>query len=264
MCNKLLRRLVTSILEQWAVVAPQQVLPPGYNPLKMIRGGLFHWVAVPFNGVPVWCELRCMNATQIRACGDYSNIMAKEKTELSHEKLIALRNYQEQLIIGTLNRPTYNEIASLIGEQDFVVGAKRQELEELKSRVLHELSPVQQAAIQNRISDTELFLGYLLPEDTMGFLSAWASGNDVSDIKKVTDEQFLEAAILAENGHDNPTDHISGVFTDHNKQDMDRYAWNVYANYLKHKEVEKTTRSTTRSTAGTRRRTIGGPKGKRR
>jgi hypothetical protein len=259
MSKGLLYRLVASVLEQWTVAAPKQVLPPGYNPLEVIRGGLFHWVAVPFNGVKVWCELRCMNGTQMRTCGDFSNIMAGEAPEVSYEKLIALRNYQEKLIIGTLNRPTYDEIASLIGKQDFVVQAKRRELEELKARALRELPPAQQEEIQRRIRDTELFLGYLLPEDTMGFLSSWASGNDVSQIKQVTDEQFLEAAILAENGHDNPTDHIPGVFTDHNKPDMDRYAWSVYADYLKHKRIEKTAHSG----GGRGRRIIGGPKGRR-
>jgi hypothetical protein len=48
----------------------------------------------------------------------------------------------------------------------------------------------------------------------------------------------LEAAILAENGKDNPSDHISGIFTDHNKSDIDKHAWSVYADYLKNKEVE--------------------------
>jgi len=46
--------------------------PEGYNPLGKIRGRLFHWVAVPFNGVDVYCELRCPNATQIEQCGDIS------------------------------------------------------------------------------------------------------------------------------------------------------------------------------------------------
>jgi hypothetical protein len=165
--------------------------------------------------------------------------------------MIELRNYQERLVIACLNRPTYDQIASLVGENDFVISEKRKELEEIKKIDLSGLPLKQQAELEKRIADTELFLGFILPEDTFRFLTEWVNGTDVSDIKKITDEQFLEAAILAENGKDNPTDHLPGVFTDHNRQDMDRYAWKVYADYLKNRQIEIKTKG--------RRKVIGGP-----
>jgi hypothetical protein len=172
--------------------------------------------------------------------------------EITREQMMELRNYQEKLIIASMNRPTYDEIASLVGENDFVIREKRKELEEIKKTDLSGLPVKQQTDLKKRIADTELFLGFILPEDTFGFLTGWIHGTDVSDIKKITDDQFLEAAILAENGKDNPTDHIPGVFTDHNRQDMDRYAWKVYADYLEKRKIEIKTKG--------RRKVIGGPK----
>jgi NifU-like protein involved in Fe-S cluster formation len=227
-------------------------LPVGYNPLEAIRGGLYHWVQVPFNGVFVWCELRCLNATQVRSCGDYSSIVRGITKEITREQMIELRNYQEKLIIACMNRPIYNEIASLVDENDFVISEKRKELEEIKQIDLSGLPAAQREELTSRLADAELFLGFILPEDTFKFLIEWVNGDSVSDIKKITDEQFLEAAILAENGKDNPTDHLSGVFTDHNRQDMDRYAWKVYADYLKNRQIEIKTKG--------RRKVIGGPK----
>jgi hypothetical protein len=248
--ERLIRRIIAEELDRRASAALPLVLPDGYNPLEKIRGGLFHWVQVPFNGVQVWCELRCMNATQINACGVYSDIAPKEEGKVTRENMIDMRNYQEKLIIGTLNRPTYDEIASLVGEHDFVLSAKRKELLEIKQTDLSGLAAKERAELQRRMDDTELFLGFILPEDTFGFLTSWVHGNDISDIKKITNEQFLEAAILAERGKDNPTDHLDGVFTDHNRGDMDRHAWGLYADFLKDKGVEKKAA----------RRVIGGPK----
>jgi hypothetical protein len=251
MFKGLVRRLVREELES-RIIKDSPGLPVGYNPLEAIRGGLFHFVPVPFNGAKVWCELRCLNSTQIRACGDYSNIVREGAKEITREQMIELRNYQEKLIAACMNRPTYDEIAALVGENDFVISRKRKELEEIKKTDLSGLPLKQQAELSRRIADTELFLGFILPEDTFRFLTEWINGTDVSDIKEITDEQFLEAAILAENGKDNPTDHLPGVFTDHNRQDIDRYAWSVYADYLKNRQIEIKTKG--------RGKVIGGPK----
>ncbi|MDR1288264.1 MAG: hypothetical protein LBK08_11700 [Treponema sp.] len=251
MFKKLIRRLVREELET-RTIKDSPGLPVGYNPLEAIRGGLFHWVKVPFNGVEIFCELRCLNATQIRSFGNYSNIVREGSKEISREQMIELRNYQEKLIAACLNRPAYDQIASLVGEHDFVISGKRKELEEIKKIDLSGLPHTQQKELSRRITDTELFLGFILPEDTFKFLTEWVNGTDVSDIKKITDEEFLEAAILAETGKDNPTGHLTGVFTDHNRQDMDRYAWKVYADYLKNRQIEIKTKG--------RRKVIGGPK----
>jgi len=251
MC-KLIRRIVREELNA-RTIKDSPALPIGYNPLEVIRRGLFTWVQVPFNGVSVWCELRALNSTQIRSCGDYSNINTKG-TELTKQQLIDLRNYQEKLIVLCLNRPTYDEIFKLVLHEDFVVRDKRKELEELKKKDVSALPAKQRIELENRIADTELFLGFILPEDTFGFLTSWINGNDISDIKKTTDEQFLEAAILAENGHDNPTDHLLGVFTDHNRGDMDRYAWYVLSEYRKDKGIE------IHAKAAPKNKMVGGPR----
>lgn len=253
MFRKQIRRIVQEELKA-GLIKNSPALPTGYNPLEKIREGMFHWVAVPFNGVPVWCELRTLNATQVRSCGDFSNIVVNKAEEFTRQQLIEIRNYQEKLIRLSLNRPTYDEIFKLVLNEDFVIQEKRNEIEELKKTDFSGLSATQRIELENRIADVELFLGFILPEDTFGFLTSWISGNDVSDIKKLTDDQFLEAAILAENGHDNPTDHIMGVFTDHNKTDIDRYAWHCLAEYRRKKDIEAKAKSAQKG------RIIGGPK----
>lgn len=223
---------------------PPSVHPPtGYNPLEEIRGGMFHWVPVPFNGKSVWMELRTLNGTQQEVAGMISLVNTKidEGKRPSLEQMVDLRNKQERLIRETCNRPRFDDIIGFVLENDFVLQEKKAELEEIKGIDTSAFTNQQKREIEDEIFRLEVFLGFLLPEDTIGFLTAWAIGVDISDIKKLTRDALLEAAILAVAGHDNPTDHISGIFTDRDKTDIDRSAWQVYSEYRKQKEIEKST-----------------------
>jgi len=121
--HRRLERLVENLVDRMLLerlhgVRSLSEPPPGYNPLEAIRGGLFHWVAVPFNGEDVWCQLRCPNATQIEQCGDISNItvdMPKDKT-YDYDEIIRLRNYQEKLCELVFNVPTFDGICVLVRE----------------------------------------------------------------------------------------------------------------------------------------------------
>ena len=50
---------------------------------------------------------------------------------------------------------------------------------------------------------------------------------------------LLEAAILATNGKDNPADHLTGVYTDIQRDDINKCAWIVYSEYHEEKELER-------------------------
>ena len=247
----LIDRLLLERLQNAATVQP----PEGYNPLSKIRGRLFHWIAVPFNGVDVYCQLRCPNATQIEQCGDISVIdTSDEKRDFTHDEIITMRNYQEALAKLVLNRPTFDEIGVLIGEGDFVVASKKKRLAEIQFHFNEnekKMSASERKVIQTEIDTLELELGFILPDDTMTFLTQWAIGGDVSHAEMLTKESLLRAASLAKAHGKAPTDYISGVFTDHNKADIDTHAFALLQEHLKKHEMESNSKT----------RTIGGPNG---
>jgi len=210
----------------------------GYNPIEKIRGSLFHWVAVPFNGVEIFCQLRCLNATQLEQCGDMTNIEDKEKVnkKLDYADLIQIRNWQEKLCEMTFNIPTFDHIFELVKLNDFVLSEKRKEFEDLKKRYEEnkdKLNTNEKKVLELKIKILELQIGYILPDDTMAFITRWAMGNEISDIKKINKENFLRAAALAKAHNKAPSDYISGVFTDFNKREIDTYAAIVLDEYLK-------------------------------
>lgn len=221
-----------------------QALPVGYNPVENIRGALFHWIAVPFNGANVWCQLRCPNATQLEQCGDMSNIVLQknENDKLSYDDIIKIRNYHEEICKLVFNIPTFDRIAALIGNGDFVISEKRAELERVKK--LYEenkggLPDVEKSTIDTRIKTLTLQLGFILPDDTMAFITNWAMGNDVSDIKKITRDSLLRAASLAKAHSKAPSDYLSGVFTDFNRHEIDTYAFSILEEHMReHRAVE--------------------------
>jgi hypothetical protein len=213
----------------------------GYNPLEKIRNRLFHWCAVPFNKVDVWCQLRCPNATQIEQCGEMSNItLDQNEKDYEYNYLIKIRNYQEALCKLVFNNPTFNNIVKMLGDYDFAISEKRNELERIKKQYEEEkgrLSGIERETIELKIRTINLEIGFILPDDTMSFIVNWAMGNDVSDIKRITKENFLHAASLAKIHGKAPTDYLSGVFTDYNKIEIDTYAIHVLEEHIKEHEM---------------------------
>jgi len=240
---------------------------PNYRPIEAIRKGLFQWVSVPFNGVDVWCNLRCPNATQLDQCGNISNIQVADEAgkpyTLSHDDIIKVRNYQEKICQLVFNVPTFDEIGGLIDENDFVIANKRKELlaiEEVFNANKDSMSETEKATISAQIKTLDLELGFILPDDTMAFVTSWAMGNDIGDVKKLTREQLLRAASLAKAGNNAPTDYLSGVFTDFNKNEINVYAWTILD---EHQQAEAARRGGSKGVnkSAPSRRWIGGKRG---
>jgi len=246
--RKYLTKVFNELFDARTITTTSQTMPIGYTPLESITGALFHWVAVPFNGQKIWCQLRCPNATQLEQCGDLSNITLDrfkdlKKGELpkyTKEELIQLKNYQEEICKVVFNIPTFDNITSLVGNKDFVISEKRKELKELKEKFethKNAMSEANKKTLYEQIRKIELQIGYILPDDTMSFATNWAMGNDISDIQKITKEQFLRAASLAKLHHKAPSDYLSGVFTDFNRHEIDTYAAMVLDEHMKAQEV---------------------------
>jgi hypothetical protein len=272
MNHKLTDRIIEFIRRELdARVMPtiSQPLPVGYNPLEVIRGALLHWVPVPFNGRKIWCQLRCPNATQLEQCGDFTNIVAPLKEEnhpaLTYDQLVDIRNYQEKICEITFNIPTFDHICEVVNRGDFVLSAKKKELEALEKEFednKDQLNETQKITLSTQIKSLDLMTGFLIPDDTMAFVTKWAMGNDFSQVQELTRDQFIKAASLAKAYHKAPSDYISGIFTDFNKKEIDTYAFVVLEEYLRdQKSVQK---SKMEWFLGGRKRRVALPKGGRR
>lgn len=272
--------------------------PVGYNPIAEIRGAMFHEICVPFNNVPVWCYVTCLNAIQIQSCGNISclyfgddeikinksKLLIKEieielkilfeklknknlselnklniekniietEIKLTNEKenhynlsksniieLIEKKNAQETLVKLTLVKPSFDEIIGMITETNFLISEKKQALEKINNEIKSVRKNSDRKKLEKKAEQIEFYLGFLLPDDTMSFLTAWALGVEITDIKKLSRDILLDAAIMAANGKDNPCDHITGIFTDFQREDINKHGWHLYNQFIEDKKREE-------------------------
>lgn len=239
---KFIRRAVEKEIDRRLADIPKPLSPPqGYNPLEVIRGGMYHWVYAPCNKLDgVWIQLRTSNATQLEACGAITLIerLGKMK-EATADEIIDMRNSMENICKITMNNPTFDEFVQMTTDSDIVHSKMRLELERIKAIDCTGMSATEKNVIDDKVRELEMHLAFLLPENTFDFIVRWAIGADVSDIKKVSHDKLLEAAILATNGHNDPHDHLIGCFSDRDMSDIDKQAWSVYNDYIEEKRIEK-------------------------
>jgi hypothetical protein len=220
-----------------------KAITPKITTTEELKDIAFPILSVPFNSTNINCKVRCLNDTQIRALGDFSLIdIGGDKKEVIPSKIleniIKTKNFQEKLLEETLVEPTFKEIQKHVYDNDNHLKEKLHKLEKLNKKI-KKLKIEEQKEIVAEIDNLTLYTGYLLPTDFMSTLTAWALGVDRSDIKKLTRDMLLEAAMLAERGHDNPADHIKGEFTSLHVEEINRSAWVVYNQYMEDKQKEK-------------------------
>lgn len=215
--------------------------PVGYNPIAEIRRAMFHEICTPFQGTPVWCYVTCLNSIQIQSCGDISCLCFDEKGKKPDLiECIKIKNIQENLVKLTLVKPSFDEIISMITKENFIISEKKKMLEKINEEINSaNFSNSEKRKLQKKAEEIEFHIGFLLPDDTMSFLTSWALGIEITDIKKITRDILLDAAIMAVNGKNNPSDHISGVFTDFQKEDINKHGWYLYKQYLEDKRREE-------------------------
>lgn len=205
-------------------------LPVGYNPIAIIRNAAFLWVPAPFHASILWSKLRCLNAAQLLSLSDMTSIDVREEKDknkkLTKDDMIDIWNKQEAIVKASLIAPTFEEIINIIypdlEERKKEVERSKEDLYKIKKK------DKKYRETEQRILAQELFLAFPLPTNFMAFISAWAQGVDITDIKRLSRKMLLEAAILAANGKDNPHDHIKGIFTDKHEIDIDKAAWHIY------------------------------------
>jgi len=185
----------------------------------------------PFFGTPVPVMLRELTQAQIMACGSFSLIETfKDKIErqqksdnLDLDTVIEYSEKHNEICKRALLKPTYDEIIEMI--TDTKIEEARNKLKELKERIKETPRGEERTKIEHEIDSLRVWTDLILPDDFTSFIVSYTLNIEKSDIKELTREVLLNAAILAEQGHDNPADHVTGKFTDFMKDDINSRAW---------------------------------------
>lgn len=209
--------------------------PQGYNSLEKIRGALYHWISVPFKGEPIWCVLKCLSYMELKSCGNVSALYTPKESEkekaLNIDEIINIKNVQEAVCKLAFVKPSYDKIIGVITDTDFSVSEKQRELSEINKQVKL-LKGKERREAEKRSLQIEYQIGFLLPDDTMSFVTAWSLGVEVTDIKKISRDILLDAAIMAKHWNKKPSEMITGVFTDFDRDSIDRQGMVLYQQHV--------------------------------
>jgi hypothetical protein len=188
---------------------------------------------IPFQGVPVLVEVRYPTGKQNPAREKIQLIEdITDKKKLSNRDIVELNNLMEECARATLNRPTLEELEKEVHGRDHVLAYRRKALADMKTRLAGgNVTDGERRELTLEIEKQEIFCGYVLPEDTMAALTRVALGVDITDIKKVTQENLLLAYQKAKLYGGDPATYIAGLFTVDDKAEISTRATLVGAQW---------------------------------
>jgi len=213
--------------------------------LEKIEELKFPLVQVYFYGEPVFVKLRQLTQAQIMACGgnDFSLIETLEDKHNNNKKptiaqIVKYAEMQNMVAKKAMVCPTYEEVFEICAKGTDLKKIK-EELNEIEMMIV-KLSPCpKRSALEEKYDSAKVWYDLLLPEDFLAMIVSYSLGIDGSDIKEITRQSLLNAAALANRGHDNPSDHCDGRFTEYMKDDINRRAWIVFEEEKKKLKKEK-------------------------
>lgn len=210
--------------------------------IAAVKAAQYTLIIAPFHGTPVPVMVRELTQAQILACGNFSAIETFqdkiEKKQLLENKkdpdLIRIIDYAERHheICKRAIRD-YDKIIEAISGDAITEAEKKIEL--LRERLKETKSGPERTALEKDLDVLRVWTDLILPDDFTAVIVSYALGIDKSDIKELTRQALLSAAILAKRGRNNPADHIQGNFAAWMLDDINTRAWNIYDDELKNK-----------------------------
>lgn len=189
-------------------------------------------ILCPFNNGMIPIHLRKLNYAQIKSCGDFSLIEAASdllagKRKVTDGEMLNYAETQNKIIKTALVSPSYDELME-INDMDPLRKNTKKELIEIE-KIMNDMDPgPKKSRMKNKMNTIKLQLATGLPANFITWVVSYALGTSDSDINIVTLDMLFESATLAKLGNDNPCDHLTGNFTDFNKEDINNRAWIEY------------------------------------
>lgn len=194
-------------------------------------------IMAPWHGIITPIRVRKLTPTQALSCGDFGMIelwedKIRNQKQPTIEEIAAYADRHDKICKLAMVKPTYDEAMKIAGahidskeiaEKLSEINVIFDKLERLPERDFKLI-----AKLKEQYSAIEIQSKFILPADFTAFVVDYTLGISTSDIKRVTEEMLLNAAVLATRGHDNPSDHIGGVFTDLMTREIDNRAWVLF------------------------------------
>lgn len=179
---------------------------------------------LPWNGIYVPVILKELRYPEIRDCGDFSLIetisdVLAGKRKWTPEQIVNYSELQYKIVKASLVNPTLDEIMSL-NEYDAIAVNAKKEIKELQELIDTLPDGPKYEKLQNELNTLRMEYEFILPSDFIGTVMSYALETNKTDIKLVSEDMLFEAAVRAKSSNGSIADHLPGLFSDFNKQDI--------------------------------------------
>lgn len=191
-----------------------------------------HWKSK--EDTPVCVKVRELSDLQIQAIGNFSLINRGTSAPITDWRDISnLAELQHNIVRAALVSPTYEQICKIAGLGDFAKTVETKYNEVKKEIAELPVGPVR-SGWEKQLESTRLLFNSVLPNVFCSEISEYVLGANRTNIKLVTDEIILNAAILqsyAKSGR--ISDFIQdGTLTAFNKRDIDTRGMTLFTEWL--------------------------------
>ena len=189
-------------------------------------------IMAPFFGAMVPFKLKRLSLIEKAACGNFSTVeTVEDKANMGMARKISVREMEEysefhhNILRHSMVEPTYDELIKLCSD-DFESKKAQEELNAALKKLDSLPTQKEKNELQEEIHKLKIWINYILPDDFIAAVLNFALGRENLHVE-FTRKMFLDAAVLAERGGDNPIDHIdpennlSTILRD----DINRKAW---------------------------------------
>ena len=155
--------------------------------------------------------------------------------------IVAYAEIQHKIVKAALVTPTYDEIMDKLGKNTKTEKIKAT-LDALKKKLEYTPRGRERTLLEEEIDSMKIWTDLILPEDFVGYIVAEATGVNKSEIKNISEEMLLDAAVLAEKGSKRPSEILcsDGFWTPFMLADIDKRAWLALYEYREnHKQSQK-------------------------
>lgn len=206
--------------------------PLTFQTSDKIEAAKYPIIMAPFFGAMIPFKLKRLSLLEKSACGNFSTIeTVEDKAQMGMAGKISVREMEEysefhhNILKHSMVSPTYEEVLKICSE-DFEFKKVQEQLDEALKKLDSLPTQKEKNKLQEEIHKLKIWVNYILPDDFIGAVLNFALGREDVHVE-FTRKMFLDAAILAERGGDNPVDHIdpennlSPIIRD----DINRRAW---------------------------------------
>ncbi len=150
-------------------------------------------------------------------------VFSEPKEDRTDDEIIALMNSFESICRITLENPTFEELEQAIFGEDHAISRARSRIRDLREMLKKSIG-IEADKIREELRFCELRVAFLLPQNFMAAVTYTALGADITDIRKVSRENLLEAYQKFKIFGGSPKQYIMGIFTDKQGDDIEKAA----------------------------------------